>query len=29
VRLYLSAYNPSTRRIEFLEDRVMDLYRFW
>jgi predicted acylesterase/phospholipase RssA len=29
VRLFLSAYNPKTRRIEFLEDRVMDLYRFW
>jgi hypothetical protein len=29
VWLYLSAYNRKTRRIEFLEDRVMDLYRFW
>jgi hypothetical protein len=29
VRLYLSAYNQKSGRIEFLEDCVMDLFRFW
>jgi hypothetical protein len=29
LQLYLSAYNTKTQRVEFLQDKVMELYRFW